>query len=57
MREEFVREMASRYLERYPLDEEGLVHVQMMRLEVEAEKPRAGDRARLPLMAAGVMIR
>jgi trans-aconitate methyltransferase len=39
MRQEFVSEVASRYLDRYPLDDEGLVHVQMMRLEVEAENP------------------
>ena len=36
---EFVKEIAARYLERYPLDEKGRAHVQMMRLEVEAEKP------------------
>ena len=40
LRDEFVREIARRYLERYPLDEKGQAHVQMMRLEVEAEKPR-----------------
>jgi trans-aconitate 2-methyltransferase len=39
LRQEFVSEVASRYLEIYPLDEDGLVHVQMMRLEVVAEKP------------------
>ena len=39
-RDEFVREIAGRYLERYPLDEKGQAHVQMMRLEVEANKPR-----------------
>jgi trans-aconitate methyltransferase len=36
---QFVREIAGRYLERYPLDEKGQAHVQMMRLEVLAEKP------------------
>lgn len=39
LHDEFVKEIAARYLERYPLDEKGLAHVQMMRLEVEAEKP------------------
>jgi trans-aconitate 2-methyltransferase len=39
LRQEFVRDVARRYLERYPMDDEGLVHVQMMRLEVEAKKP------------------
>lgn len=39
LRESFVTEIAARYLERYPLDEKGQAHVQMMRLEVEAEKP------------------
>jgi len=38
LRDEFVREIADRYLERYPLDEKGQAHVPMMRLEVEAEK-------------------
>ena len=45
LRDEFVREIARRYLERYPLDEKGQAHVQMMRLEVEAEKPCAGEAA------------
>jgi trans-aconitate methyltransferase len=36
LRERFVKEVAARYLERYPPDEKGQVHVQMMRLEVEA---------------------
>ncbi len=39
LRDDFVREIARRYLEIYPLDENGQTHVQMMRLEVEAEKP------------------
>jgi trans-aconitate 2-methyltransferase len=39
LRDEFVKEIVVRYLERYPLDEKGQAHVQMMRLEVEAEKP------------------
>jgi trans-aconitate 2-methyltransferase len=40
LRGEFVSEVARRYLERYPLDENGQAHVQMMRLEVEADRPR-----------------
>jgi len=42
---EFVREIAGMYLNRYPLDKNGQAHVQMMRLEVEAEKPCAGEAA------------
>ncbi len=38
-RDDFVKEIARRYLERYPLDGKGQAHVPMMRLEVEAEKP------------------
>ncbi|MDQ1261973.1 MAG: Fibrillarin-like rRNA/tRNA 2-O-methyltransferase, partial [Euryarchaeota archaeon] len=40
---EFVKEIAGRYLERYPLDEKGRAHVQMMRLEVEAGAAEQGD--------------
>lgn len=39
LRPEFVSEIARRYIERYPLDDDGKVHVAMMRLEVEADKP------------------
>jgi trans-aconitate 2-methyltransferase len=39
LRQEFVEEVARRYLERYPLDGQGRAHVRMMRLEVEAERP------------------
>lgn len=39
LRMKFVRELAHRYLELHPLDERGRSHVQMMRLQVEAEKP------------------
>ncbi|MFA6373427.1 MAG: hypothetical protein WCW68_12450 [Methanothrix sp.] len=42
---EFVKEIAGRYLKVYPLDENGQAHVQMMRLEVEAEKPSASEAA------------
>ncbi|MEI8003175.1 MAG: methyltransferase domain-containing protein [Methanothrix sp.] len=43
LQDEFVKEIARRYLERYPLDEKGQAHVQMMRLEVEAERPDEGN--------------
>jgi trans-aconitate methyltransferase len=36
---DFVSEVASEYISHYPLDSEGMVHVRMVRLEVEAEKP------------------
>ena len=36
LRDRFVKEIAARYLERYPPDEKGQAHVKMMRLEVEA---------------------
>jgi trans-aconitate 2-methyltransferase len=35
----FIQEVVARYLERFPPDSEGNVHVGMMRLEVEATKP------------------
>lgn len=38
-RERFVCEIADAYLASHPLDENGLNHVKMMRLEVEARKP------------------
>ncbi|MGA9098807.1 MAG: methyltransferase domain-containing protein [Methanotrichaceae archaeon] len=38
MRQVFLGEVADIYIERYPLDADRMVHVQMMRLEVEAEK-------------------
>lgn len=38
LQEEFIGELADRYIEKYPLDKDGLVHVAMVRLEVEAEK-------------------
>ena len=44
LRPEFVSEVARRYIERYPLDEEGRARVAMMRLEVEAEKPALRPR-------------
>ncbi len=39
MKSEFISQNAAAYLEKYPLDERGQAHVQMMRLEVEAERP------------------
>jgi trans-aconitate methyltransferase len=36
LREDFVEQIASAYIERRPADENGRVHVQMVRLEVEA---------------------
>jgi trans-aconitate 2-methyltransferase len=38
-REAFVAQMVDQYLERCPVDKQGLVHVRMVRLEVEALKP------------------
>jgi trans-aconitate 2-methyltransferase len=37
-RDRFVAEAAEEYISRYPLDHQGLVHVPMVRLEVEAVK-------------------
>ena len=39
LRVDFIKEVVARYLEKHPLDEEGNVHVAMMRLEVEVYKP------------------
>lgn len=39
-RDEFIEMIASRYLQRIPLDADGNAHVEMVRLEVEAKKPR-----------------
>ncbi len=38
MRDDFVKEIVNRYLADYPVDDEGVVHLDMMRLEVEAQK-------------------
>ena len=35
---DFICEVVDRYIREHPLDEEGNVHVGMVRLEVEAEK-------------------
>jgi len=34
-KDEFINEIVDRYIEKYPPDTEGLIHIQMMRLEVE----------------------
>ena len=38
MRQEFINEIVGKYIAGHPPDSEGFVHLQMMRLEVEAEK-------------------
>jgi trans-aconitate 2-methyltransferase len=37
-REEFITRLIDKYIEKYPLDHEGKIHVKMVRLEVEAIK-------------------
>jgi hypothetical protein len=39
LRDEFIKEVVNRYVEGHPPDEAGIVHVRMVRLEVEATKP------------------
>ena len=39
LRDRFVKEIAIRYLKNHPVDAEGVLHLGMMRLEVEAYKP------------------
>ncbi len=39
-RDDFVWEIVNRYLERFPADSQGVVHLGMIRLEVEAKKRR-----------------
>lgn len=38
-RDSFVKEIVNRYLQLYPADSQGVVHLGMIRLEVEASKP------------------
>jgi len=38
LRDSFINEIANRYIAAYPLDENGLAHVKMVRLEVQATK-------------------
>jgi hypothetical protein len=43
----FISEVVDRYIQVHPLDDEGNVHVGMVRLEVEAEKNGIeGDRSK-----------
>jgi trans-aconitate methyltransferase len=44
LRDSFVWEIVNRYLERFPADASGIVHLGMMRLEVEAKKPHDTQR-------------
>ena len=37
-REAFIEELAHKYIQKYPPDKEGIIHVQMVRLEIEAIK-------------------
>jgi trans-aconitate methyltransferase len=37
-RDQFISEIAEKYLEQYPADDRGVIHVKMVRLEVEARK-------------------
>lgn len=39
LKNQFISELVDAYIEEYPIDGDGLVHVQMVRLEVEAQKP------------------
>jgi trans-aconitate 2-methyltransferase len=38
-KENFITEIVDRYIEKFPVDEQGIVHVKMVRLQVEASKP------------------
>lgn len=40
MKERFISDLADAYMKEYPPDSAGQVHVKMVRLEVEAQKPR-----------------
>ena len=37
-REHFIKQLADAYLEQHPADTQGVIHVRMVRLEVEAQK-------------------
>lgn len=45
-RDEFIDEIVDKYIKNYPLDNGGFIHVQMMRLEVEAENENKTASAR-----------
>ena len=51
-RDDFVSDIVDRYVRSHPPDSEGLVHVRMFRLEVEATKPGANEGARQPAAAS-----
>jgi len=38
LRQEFIDDMVNRYVDKYPPDSRGFIHVQLIRLDVEAEK-------------------
>jgi len=38
LRQEFIDDVANRYVDKYPPDSRGFIHVQLIRLDVEAEK-------------------
>lgn len=38
LRQEFIDDMVNRYIDKYPPDSRGFIHVQLIRLDVEAEK-------------------
>jgi trans-aconitate 2-methyltransferase len=38
-RDKFVKEIVKRYIKNHPIDADGIVHLGIMRLEVEAYKP------------------
>ena len=42
-KEAFIKEIVDTYIEEYPLDKDGKVHVNMVRLEVEALKTNSRD--------------
>jgi trans-aconitate methyltransferase len=37
--DQFIDDIINLYLERFPIDDNGLIHIKMMRLEVEAINP------------------
>jgi trans-aconitate methyltransferase len=44
MRSDFIHEVVDRYIQLHPLDENGDVHVGMVRLEVEARKSDSDNK-------------
>ena len=39
LRNTFINELADRYTAHHPLDSDGNIHIEMVRLEIEAQKP------------------